>query len=182
MVKTIDLMRRNQHAILDNINEYNVHSAWFEVDYGGCRFGIFSAATPVEPLHTLENGLITDCVQSLFQEEMTTKQKRHLDFLVRHLAYLPRQRYVSSGAEPLMPRLLWKDDIASLFEDVLGSNERLNDMRQLFQMMLAYWVWLKKETYWVCCGDVLSCEGARTAIRTMLRDLQQLWPGSSGQG
>jgi hypothetical protein len=172
---------RNQHAILDSINQYNVHSAWFDVDYGGCRFGIFRAATPVEPLHALENGLITDCVRILFEEEMTTKQKRRLDFLVRGLAYLPRQRYVLSGAEPLMPRLLWKDGITSLseitakykvgimftivtvslqdegmglFEDVSGSNERPNDMRQVFQMMLAYWVWLKKETYWVC-GDVL---------------------------
>jgi hypothetical protein len=107
-----------------------------------------------------------------------------------------------------MPHLLWKDGITSLskltakykvgimftivtvslqdkgislFEDVLGSNERLNDMRQVFQMMLAYWIWLKKETYWVR-GDVLSREGARTAIRTMLRDLNQLWPRSSGQG
>jgi hypothetical protein len=107
-----------------------------------------------------------------------------------------------------MPRLLWKDGTTSLseitskykvsimftivtvslqdegkslFEDVLGSKERLNDIGQVFQMMLAYWVWLKKETYWVH-GDVLSREGARTAIRTMLRDLQQLWPHSSGQG
>jgi hypothetical protein len=28
----------------------------------------------------------------------------------------------------------------------------------------------------------LSCEGARTAIRTMLRELQKLWPRKSGQG
>ena len=208
MVKIIDLVRRNQHDILNNINQYNVHSAWFDVDYGGCRFGIFSAATPVEPLHALENGLITDCVRILFEEEMTTKQKSQLDVLVRRLTRLPRQRYASSGAEPSMPRLLWKDGITSLskltakykvgimftivtvslqdegislFEDVLGSNARLNDMRQVFQMMLAYWVWLKKETYWVP-GDVLSREGARTAIRTMLRDLNQLWPRSSGQG
>jgi hypothetical protein len=94
MVKIIDLVRRNQHAILDNINQYNVHSAWFDVDYGGCRLGIFSAATPVEPLHALENGLITDCVQILFEEKMTTKQKRRLDLLVCRLAYPPRQRYV----------------------------------------------------------------------------------------
>jgi hypothetical protein len=66
MVKIIDLVRRKQHAILDNINQYNVHSAWFDVDYGGCRFGISSAATPVEALHALENGLITDCVRILF--------------------------------------------------------------------------------------------------------------------
>jgi hypothetical protein len=198
MVKIIDLVRRNQQAILDNMNQYNVHSAWFDVDYGGCCFGIFSAATPVEPLRALENGLITDCVRILFEEEMTTKQKRRLDLLVRHLAYLPCQRYVSFGAEPLMPRLLWKDGITSLskiiakykvcimftivtlslqdegkslFEDVLGSNERLNDIRQAFQMMLAYWIWLTKETYWVR-GDVLSREGACTAIQTMLMDLQ----------
>jgi hypothetical protein len=211
MVKIIDLVRRNQHAILDNINQYNVHSAWFDIDYGGCRFGIFSATTPVEPFHALANGLITDCVQILFEEEMTTKQKRPLDLLVRCLAFLPRlprQRYVLSGAEPLMPHLLWKDGITSLsgitakykvgimftivmlslqdeekslFEDVLGSGERLHDMRQVFQRMLAYWVWLKKETYWVR-EDVLSREVARTVITTMLRVLQQLWPRSSGQG
>jgi hypothetical protein len=47
MVKIIDLVRRNQQDILKSINQYNVHSAWFDVDYGGCHFGIFSAATPV---------------------------------------------------------------------------------------------------------------------------------------
>jgi hypothetical protein len=116
MVKIIDLVHRNQHAILNNTNQYNVHSAWFDVDYGGCHFGIFSAATPVEPLHALENGLITDCVRILFEEEMTTKQKRPLDNLVHRSAFLPRQHYVSSGAKPLMPRLLWKDGITSLSE------------------------------------------------------------------
>jgi hypothetical protein len=91
MVKIIDLVRQNQHGILKNINQYNVHSAWFDVDYSGCCFGNFSTATPVEPLHALENGLITDCVQILFEEEMTPKQKRELDFLVRFFANLPRQ-------------------------------------------------------------------------------------------
>jgi hypothetical protein len=55
MVKIIDLVRRNQHAILDTINQYNVHSAWVDVDYGGCRLGIFSAATSVGSMcHTIE--------------------------------------------------------------------------------------------------------------------------------
>ena len=208
MVKIMELVRLNRQDILNGINQYNVHSAWFDVDYGGCRFGIFSAATPVEPLHALENGLITDCVRILFEEEMTPKQKRVLDMLVRRLTDLPRQRYASSGAEPLMPRLLWKDGITSLseltakykfgimftivvitlqddgqtlLEEVLGSSNRLNDMRQVFQMMLAYWVWLKKDQYWVR-GDVVAKEGARTAIRTMLRDMQNLWPRKSGLG
>ena len=208
MIKIMELVRRNRRDILNNINQYNVHSAWFDVDYGGCRFGIFSAATPVEPLHALENGLILDCVQILFSKEMTPRQKRDLDDLVRRLTVLPRQRYASSGAEPLMPRLLWKDGVTSLtelsakykigimftivivslqdagkvlLEEVLGSNKRLNDMRQVFQMMLAYWVWLKKETYWVR-GDHVAREGARTAISTMLRDLSSFWPRTKGQG
>jgi hypothetical protein len=41
--------------------------------------------------------------------------------------------------------------------------------------------WLKKETYWVC-GDIVSCKGACTAIRTMLRDLLRLWPHKANQG
>ncbi len=208
MIKVIELVRRNRCDILKNINQYNVHSAWFDVDYGGCRFGIFSAATPVEPLHALENGLILDCVSILFSEEMSSRQKRDLDNLVRRLTILPRQRFASSGAEPLMPRLLWKDGVTSLtelsakykigimftivivslqdagkilLEEVLGSNERLNDMRQVFQMMLAYWVWLKKESYWVR-GDHVARDGARTAISTMLRDLASFWPRTKGQG
>jgi hypothetical protein len=47
---------------------------------------------------------------------MTPKQKHELDLLVCRLSYLPCQRYASSGAEPLMPRLLWKDGITSLSE------------------------------------------------------------------
>jgi hypothetical protein len=100
MVKIMDIVSRNQHNILKSINQYNVHSAWFDVDYGGCRFGISSAATPVEPLHALENGLITNCVRILFEEEMTPKQKSELDFLVCRLANLPRQRFASSGSGP----------------------------------------------------------------------------------
>ena len=41
-------------------------SAWYDVDYGGCKFGKFSPACPVEPLHALENGLILDCLKVLF--------------------------------------------------------------------------------------------------------------------
>jgi hypothetical protein len=46
MVKIIDLVRQNQHNILNSINQYNVHRAWFEVDYGGCRFGILALLHP----------------------------------------------------------------------------------------------------------------------------------------
>jgi hypothetical protein len=132
-------------------------------------------------LRALENGLITDCVRILFEEEMTPTQKW----------ILAQQYYTSLDVKPFMLCLLRKDGITSLseltakykvgimftivtvslqvnrkilLEEVLGSNARFNDVCQVFQMMLlAYWVWLRKETHWVC-GDVLSCEGTCTAI------------------
>jgi hypothetical protein len=68
-----------------------------------------------------------------------------------------------------------------LFVEVLGSGQRLNEMRQVFQMLLSYWVWLKRDTYWKR-GDKNAKERARTAIRVMLQELIRLWPRSRGQG
>jgi hypothetical protein len=55
MVRMMQLVKDNRQDILDDFNQYNVHNAWFDVSYGGCRFGIFSAACPTEQLHSLEN-------------------------------------------------------------------------------------------------------------------------------
>jgi hypothetical protein len=74
-----------------------------------------------------------------------------------------------------MPRLLWnKDGVTSLtnlsaemkvgimftiivvslqeegikyFTQMLGSPQQLNEMRQVFQMLLSYWAWLKRDSY-----------------------------------
>ena len=48
-------------------------------------------------------------------------------------------------------------------------------------MLLCYWVWLKKDTYWTR-DDKQTKEGAREAIRTMLSRLIKPWPPSTGQG
>jgi hypothetical protein len=208
MVKMMQLVQDDRQDILDQFNQYNVYNAWYDVSYGGCRFGIFSAACPIEPLHSLENGIIPDCLSILFKDEMSTSQKPQLDRIVRRLTLLPRQRFASSGAEPSMPRLLWKDGVTSLtdipatlkvgimftivvvslqedgtqfFTSVLGSPQKLNEMRQVFQMLLSYWVWLKRDTYWKR-GDKQAKEAARTAIRVMLTELISLWPRYSGQG
>ncbi len=208
MVRMMQLVKDNKQDILDNYNQYNVHNAWFDVSYGGCRFGIFSAACPIEPLHSLENGIIPDCLSILFKDEMRPALKKELDKIVRNLTLLPRQRFLSSGAEPCMPRLLWKDGVTSLtdlsaklkvgimftivvvslreegvrfFTLVLGSPQRLNEMRQVFQMLLSYWVWLKRDTYWKR-GDKNAKESARKAISVMLRELMRLWPRVRGQG
>jgi hypothetical protein len=41
--------------------------------YGGCRFGIFSAACPIEPLHS------ADCLTILFKDVMRPAHKAELD-------------------------------------------------------------------------------------------------------
>ena len=54
-------------------------------------------------------------------------------------------------------------------------------MRQAFQMILAYWVWLKRDTFWKP-GDKEAKLAARKAISVMLRELIRLWPRTKGQG
>ena len=208
MVKMMKLVEDDRQDILDQFNQYNVHNAWFDVSYGGCRFGIFSAACPIEPLHSLENGIIPDCLTILFKDVMRPAHKAELDSLVRRLTLLPRQRFASSGTEPGMPRLLWKDGVTSLtdlaaklkvgimftivvvslqeegskfFASVFGSSQQLNEMRQVFQMLLSYWVWLKRDSYWKR-GDKNAKEAARKAISVMLRELIRLWQRVRGQG
>jgi hypothetical protein len=68
MVRMMKLVKDNRQDILDDFNQYNVHNLWFDVSYGGYRFGIFSAACPIEPFHSLENGIIPDCLTILFND------------------------------------------------------------------------------------------------------------------
>jgi hypothetical protein len=164
---------------------------------------------PIEPLHSLENGLIPDYLIILFKEEMRPTLKAELDSLVRRLTFLlPLQGFANSGTEPGMPRLLWKDGVTSLpdlseklkvgimftlvvvslqeegskwFSLGLGSSQRINEMCQVFQMLLLYRVWLKQDSYWKR-GNKDAKESARTAIHVMLRELICLWPCVRGQG
>ena len=174
MHRVISYVAENRQHVLDRFTQHNVHCAWFDVDYGGCRFGIFSAACPIEPLHSLENGLMADCLRILFQE-MGTAACATLDRLVKDMLLWGRQRSFSSGSDPDMPRLLWKDGITNLSELTathkvgimltvvvvalteagrahllasLGSPRRYNELLYVFQMLLCYWAWLKQEVYW----------------------------------
>jgi hypothetical protein len=173
MMRMMQLVKDNRQDILDDFNQYNVHNvhnAWFDVSYGGCRFGIFSAACPIEPLHSPENGIIPDCLTILFKDEMRPALKAELDSLVRRLTLPPRQRFANSGTEPGMPRLLWKDGVTSLtelsaklkvgimftlvvvslqeegskfFTLLLGSSQRVNEMC-IFgtgPRRGSYWIW-----------------------------------------
>ena len=66
-------------------------------------------------------------------------------------------------------------------DDVRAGTKRLNDMRYVFSMLLAYWSWLKQETFWEC-GDRKAQKKAEWAIRKMLSELMQLWPREAGHG
>ena len=78
--------------------------------------------------------------------------------------------------------LTLQDDGLAVFTAVFNDNPvRLSQMCQVFQMMLCYWMWLKKDRYWKR-GDAVAKQTARVAIQTMLFELMKLWPRDTGQG
>jgi len=206
-VKIIELLEDEDFATLEEFNQYPVRSAFFDLCYGDCKYGIFSAGCPTEPLHALENGLISDVIRILFTERMRGNERAQLDVIVRKLTRLERQKYLSSGSDKEMPRLLWNQGVTTLtdltaaqkvgilttitvvalteegsqfFTRVLGE-EKMKAMVVVFQMMLAYWMWLKKTEYWQR-GDTVEHHRAKSAIRTMLQNLTSLWERENGNG
>ena len=77
------LVDDNKTEKLKKLHQYNVQNAWFDIDFGGCPYGIFSAACPVEPLHTLENGLISECIKVLYHKLGSPKRLSQLDIVVK---------------------------------------------------------------------------------------------------
>ena len=225
MVKIKKLVEDNNVAMLKKISQNNVYCAWFDVDFGGCPRGVFSAAMPVEALHAVEIGLCKDMLHILFENDLKDFRKRELDSIAKQMCDWDKQYYMTSGSNKDMPRLLFKDGISSLkqisatytvgiflcvviltltddgkaffeaafkaeygkktpgskFADERDARKRLSDMRYVFSMMLCYWSWLKKKTYWKC-GDTDSRKRAENAIQIMLTDLIRLWPRAEGNG
>lgn len=208
MVKIKELMANDDMEKLGRYNQYKISSPWFEMEYGGDKFGIFSAAMPVEALHAVELGLIAHCLRLLWTENITnsTLQARFDTHLRTWVSY-PRQAYMSAGGNKTFPRLLWKDGVTGLsrvtasekvgemlslvvlslttegerlFLEAISKDE-LKNMQEVFQMILCYWAWLKKETYWIQ-GDSDAKNAARLSICTMLDRIRGVWPRQSGQG
>ena len=73
---------KGQHKLkeLKQYCQYNVKSPWFNNIYGGDKFGIFSAAMPIEALHALENSIFIYCLQILWDERMK-KPKENLPLI-----------------------------------------------------------------------------------------------------
>jgi len=207
MVKMMRYVKENQKKKLQRFNQYRVHSAFFDVCFGGCRYGIFSAAMPVEPLHSLEQGIIAVCLAILFDVALTDSQCALLDALAIKMTKWDRQHYVSSGANKSMPSLLWKrgistmsftsgaDKVALLLTIIMLSmtdeghdffcrmlgDDACKNMQSCFQMVLCYWMWLKLVSYWKR-GDTNARQAYKTSIRTMLKGLLTLWPRSIKAG
>ena len=80
---------------------------------------------------------------------------------------------MEAGRELLVPAL------ADEGESHHAATARYYKMVYVFQMMLSYWSWLKKESYWER-GDNESLLEAKAAIRRMLVDLSALWPRLTG--
>ena len=109
-----DLVEKNEFKKLDEMNQYHVHNAWFDVDFGGCPYGIFSAACPVEALHAIENGIINNCIKVLYDKIGNSDELGNLDKIARKITFLARQKCASNGADKTMPRLLWKEGITGM--------------------------------------------------------------------
>ena len=91
---------------LKAMNQYNVDNVFFHVCFGETPYGVFIAATTTKPLHSLEIGLIKDCIDILFNEILTPKPSAELDTIAQNMYKWPRQRYLSSGADKTFPCIL----------------------------------------------------------------------------
>ena len=63
----------------------------------------------------------------------------------------------------------------------VSGTTRLKNMRKCFQLLLCYWMWLKRDTYWKR-GDRQAKQAAKAAIQALLDTLITCWPRTTGQG
>ena len=199
MEKIKALVETQDIATLDRYNQYPVHTPFFDLDYGKCQFGIFSAACPVESLHSLDLGLIEHSLKLLFNAGLrSTENKLKLDRLIAEWSNMSRQRHFTAGTCPTYPRLVWNEGVTKLtqltgkdkygimvtvvlislttpgrklFVDALGA-EKTAAMQECFQMLICYRQWLKKKSYWKL-GDRHAANQARQAVQTMCGRLKR---------
>ena len=158
---------------LYDLMQYPTWQAFYDIDYGGLPGGVFTAACPPEALHSLENGLVLHCLKELFDSLMSEKGKAELDSVVQQWTSYPRQHHMRSYMGTF-PRLLYKDGLTNISDISAGTkmgilfafvvaaqtvtghkvlhnqketSEMYVNMINAFEMLLCYWVWLKKEEY-----------------------------------
>ena len=150
--------------------------------------------------------MIAHCLTQLFHHVIKPAAQRKFDKVVQEWALDPRQHYIKSYASDF-PRLLFKDGVSSITnisagtkvgilfaivvaaltsegQDVLLNDAKLTtsqyfNMIEAFELLLSYWVWLKKEEFWDIF-DTESMQNAKLAIFKMINCLKHLFPRSSG--
>ena len=207
MRKIKRLVRRKDEVRLAEYSQHLVEAPWYEIDYGGCIYGIFSAAQPSEWLHAMDNGLIMYC-NHILKEVLSVDAQKTLDNIVQRWTDWPRQRLMSSGSEKSMLRLLWKEgvftmtDVAatyrvgqmltfvvlslrkdgnSVLTRALPETHTITAMRKSFQKLLAYREWLHRTSFWQR-GDTVAKAKVKTQIAKDLTYVQKHWPRDAGQG
>ena len=86
------LVDGNESNKLKALYQYNVRNAWFDIDFRGCLCGIFSAACPVEPLHALENGLISECIKVLYYKLGSLRILSFLEIIVKKVNHFTKTK------------------------------------------------------------------------------------------
>ena len=167
---------------------------------------MFTAACPPEALHSLENGLVLHCLNQLFKEILGWTAKASLDDIVQQWLTYPKQCYMKSYMAAF-PRLLFKDGVTTISDISAGTKmgilfafvlaAQTNDGRmlllkhdktapiygnmiQVFEMLLCYWAWLKKDEYWHI-NDFEALQTAKDAIWVLTSGLKTLIPHTTGQ-
>ena len=194
------LAQEGNHDALGAMCQRPTHLAFFDLDCGNDPFGIFSMVM-TEGLHAVESGIVA-CLLQVLCQQLPKKQRQALDIGVAAMANIQRQNDAKA-----FPRVAWKEGVtglthlqacekvAKLFAITLFASttdgaqffasaltaETWRKMLHVFQMVLACWAWLKKETCWKPAG-CNAMRSAQSAADTMMRDLNHLFPREQGMG
>jgi hypothetical protein len=202
-------IERGDTVLLDQLGQKNCFNAFMKLDFGGSPFGIFMASCPPEPLHQLEKGPVADAIFQLYDSMMTKNEQSRLDDIVTGWCNLPSQSLMRSYRFNF-PRLIFADGITTLShttaETYIGmmlaiviagltkdgrnlfkseksrvGTAMYSNMLESFEMLLAFWAWLKKDNYWDC-GDLNAMQEAEDATCKLMSQMLKIWPRDKGQG
>ena len=204
-----DIMEMVDHQRWQDLEDLYQSQCWnpfFEVDYGANPAGIFLAACPPEGLHALEQGIFKHLLDEILGQLLKPEQIALLDREVQSWVVQPRQRLFRSSNFSESPRLMFKDgisslkntpgcdragmmfalSIATLTRDGHAAFGRLDEdvtlnISYTLEMLLCYWAWLKKTTYWNI-DSPSQLENVKIAVSTLLDELVSCVPRLKGNG
>jgi hypothetical protein len=176
------------------------YNCFYDIDCGKDPYGVFSMIH-TEGLHALEVGVMKYMVEILLSE-LPNKKHRTLDRLIKKMNKYPHQHGYTG-----FPRCTWSEGVTTLTqltgdqrvgkmfaillvaltldgekfftENLDGGHTTWERLVYCFTQVLCYWAWLKQDHYWLATDDA-ACAAATASIKTMMRQLQNLWPRQDG--